>query len=152
MAGMRLKDYIERLTKEEYEEVFGNIEKEEKKLRAFLGKLDEHLLDPVATMLNDTFDMPADDFNVTDFIVELYKCQKADFLWASLLKEDAFDWGLLHLVQGRPLYSSSYRDLTSCAGTTLTLSWFGVLALIGLEAPFVVSTPVCSDYCFLFPH
>ena len=80
------------------------------------------------------------------------KCQKADFLWASLLKEDAFDWGLLHLVQGRPLYSSSYRDLTSCAGTTLTLSWFGVLALIGLEAPFVVSTPVCSDYCFLFPH
>ena len=54
MAGMRLKDYIERLTKEEYEEVFGNIEKEEKKLRAFLGKLDEHLLDPVATMLNDT--------------------------------------------------------------------------------------------------
>lgn len=81
MAGMRLKDYIERLTKEEYEEVFGNIEKEEKKLRAFLGKLDEQMLDPVATMLNDTFDMPADDFNVTDFIVELYKCQKADFLY-----------------------------------------------------------------------
>ena len=29
------------------------------------------------------------------------------------LKEDAFDWGLLHLVYGGPLYSSSYRDPTS---------------------------------------
>ena len=34
--GMRLKDYIDRLEPEEYEEIFSNMEEEEKRLREFL--------------------------------------------------------------------------------------------------------------------
>lgn len=48
-------------------------------------------------------------------------------------------------------HSSSHRDLTSMCRHNPHLSWFGVLAFIGFGGPFVVSTPVCSGYCFLFP-
>jgi len=37
-------------------------------------------LNAVADMLNDTFNMPADNLSVMDSIIELYKCLKADYL------------------------------------------------------------------------
>ncbi len=75
----RLQDYIDRLTEEDYEEIFSDMEAEEETLRAFLGRFEENQLNAIAIMLNDTFDMPDDGMEVTDFIVTLYKCQRADF-------------------------------------------------------------------------
>ncbi len=89
MAGMRLQDYIERLTEDDYEDIFSNMEEEEAHLRAFLGKFEEEQLDAIATMLNDTFEMPDDGMEVTDFIVTLYKCQRADFYFDNV--DDAVD-------------------------------------------------------------
>lgn len=81
MAEMRLQDYLERLTDEDREAFFATIEKDEKKLRKFLKKFDEDTLCAIADSMNDAFQMPADDLNVTEFIVTLYKCQKADFYY-----------------------------------------------------------------------
>ena len=81
MEEMRLQDYVDRLTEDDREEFFATIEKDEKVLRKFLKKFDEDTLDAIATFMNDAFNMPADDMNVTEFIVTLYKCQKADFYY-----------------------------------------------------------------------
>ena len=81
MAGMRFKDYLDRLDEEDRNDVLKNLDKEEEKLRKFLERFDENQLNGIAIMMNDTFDMPGDDLGVVDFIVELYKCQKADFLY-----------------------------------------------------------------------
>lgn len=81
MAEMRLQDYLDRLTDEDREAFFATIEKDEKKLRKFLKKFDEDTLCAIADSMNDAFQMPADDLNVTEFIVTLYKCQKADFYY-----------------------------------------------------------------------
>ena len=81
MDEMRLQDYLDRLTDEDREEFFASIEADEKKLRKFLGKFDEDALCMIADFMNDAFNMPADDMNVTEFIVTLYKCQKADFYY-----------------------------------------------------------------------
>ena len=78
---MRLQDYLDRLTPEDREEYFATVEKDEKKLRKFLAKFDEDTLCTIADSMNDAFRMPADDLNVTEFIVTLYKCQKADFYY-----------------------------------------------------------------------
>ena len=89
MAGMRLKDYIAQLTKEDCEEIFANIDEEEQELREFLSNFEEEQLGLIAVVLNDAFQLPNDGMNVVDFLVELYKCQKADFYFDSV--EDAIE-------------------------------------------------------------
>ena len=81
MEEMRLQDYLDRLTDEDRQDFFSSIEADEKKLRKFLSKFDENTLCIIADSMNDAFNMPADDMNVTEFIVTLYKCQKADFYY-----------------------------------------------------------------------
>ena len=81
MAGMRFEDYLNRLDEEDRRDVMQNLDKEEKKLRKFLERFDENQLNGIAIMMNDVFEMPGYDLEVVDFIVELYKCQKADFLY-----------------------------------------------------------------------
>ena len=78
---MRFQDYLNNLTEEDRKDVLRNLDKEEAKLRKFLSRYDDNQLNGIAIMMNDTFDMEADELSVTDFIVELYKCQKADFLY-----------------------------------------------------------------------
>lgn len=89
MAGMRFQDYMDRLDEEDRKDVLKNLDKEEKKLRKFLERFDDNQLNGIALMMNETFDMPGDDFEVVDFIVELYKCQKADFLYEEV--DDCID-------------------------------------------------------------
>ena len=81
MSNMRFKDYLSRLDEDERKDVLKNLDREEAKLRKFLSCFDENQLNGIAIMMNDTFNMEADELSVTDFIVELYKCQKADFLY-----------------------------------------------------------------------
>lgn len=78
---MRLQDFLDRLTDDDREEFFATIEAEEKTLRSFLSKFDEDVLIEIGEFMNDAFQMPADDLNETEFIVTLYKCQKADFFY-----------------------------------------------------------------------
>lgn len=89
MAGMRFQDYLDRLDEDDRKDVLKNLDREEKKLRKFLEHFDENQLNGIAIMMNDTFDMPSDDLGVVDFIVELYKCQKADFLYEGV--DDCID-------------------------------------------------------------
>lgn len=98
MEEMRLQDYLDRLTEDDRDEFFATIEKDEKKLRKFLSKFDENALCAIADYMNDTFNMPADDMDVTEFIVTLYKCQKADFLYEDVqeLLEDINDFIMEH--------------------------------------------------------
>lgn len=81
MFGMRFNDYLNRLTEEDRNDVLRDLDREEKKLRKFLERFDENQLNGIALMMNDTFEMPGDDLGVVEFIVELYKCQKANFLY-----------------------------------------------------------------------
>lgn len=86
---MRFQDYLNNLTEEDRKDVLRNLDKEEAKLRKFLSRYDDNQLNGIAIMMNDTFDMEADELSVTDFIVELYKCQKADFLYETV--DDCID-------------------------------------------------------------
>ena len=79
MSGMRFEDYAARLTDDDFEELFANIEEEEEELREQLAMYSKKELNYIATAMNETFEMPSDDLDVYAFIVELYKCQKADF-------------------------------------------------------------------------
>ena len=79
MQGMRFEDYVARLTDDDFEELFSNIEEEEEELREQLAMYSKKELNYIATAMNETFEMPSDDLDVYTFIVELYKCQKADF-------------------------------------------------------------------------
>ena len=78
---MRFNDYFNRLDDSEQKDVLKNLDKEETRLRKFLEKFDENELNGIALMMNDTFEMEAPELSCVDFIVELYKCQKADFLY-----------------------------------------------------------------------
>lgn len=89
MEEMRLQDYLDRLTEEDREEFFAAIENEEQELRKFLTRFDEDQLCAIADFMNDVFNMPADDMSVTDFIVTLYKCQRADFYYEEV--QELFD-------------------------------------------------------------
>ena len=85
MSNMKFQDYLNQLDESERQDVLRNLDKEEAKLRKFLKRFDENQLNGIAQMMNDTFEMPGDDLsNVYDFIVELYKCQKADFLYENV--------------------------------------------------------------------
>ncbi len=86
MEEMRLQDYLDRLTDEDREEFFATVEKDEKKLRKFLSRFEEKQLIAIAEFMNDPFNMPADDMDLTDFIVTLYKCQKADFYYEDVIE------------------------------------------------------------------
>ena len=81
MPEMRFQDYLNRLDEEDRRYVLRNLGREEEKLRKFLERFNENQLNGIAIMMNDVFEMSADDLEVVDFIVELYKCQKADFLY-----------------------------------------------------------------------
>lgn len=87
--NMRLKDYIAQLSKEDYEEIFANMDQEEKKYREFLKKLDDDILMPISIAMNDAFQLPMDNMSPIDFLVELYKCQRADFYFDGV--EDAIE-------------------------------------------------------------
>lgn len=89
MEEMRLQDYLDRLTEEDREEFFATIEDDEKKLRKFLTNFDENTLCNIADFMNDPFNMPEDDLSVIEFIVTLYKCQKADFYYEEV--QELFD-------------------------------------------------------------
>ena len=78
---MRFNDYFNRLDENDKKDVLKNLDKEEARLRKFLEKFDENELNGIALMMNDTFNMEAPELSCVDFIVELYKCQKADFLY-----------------------------------------------------------------------
>ena len=78
---MRFNDYFNRLDENDKKDVLKNLDKEEARLRKFLEKFDENELNGIALMMNDTFNMEASELSCVDFIVELYKCQKADFLY-----------------------------------------------------------------------
>lgn len=80
---MRFKDYLKRLNQEDKDLVLKNLEEEEMKLRDYLKKFDSDELIAIAIMMNDTF-MLALNLTDVDFIVELYKCQKADFLYENV--------------------------------------------------------------------
>jgi hypothetical protein len=84
MAGMRFQDYIDRLDEDDRKDVLKNLDREESKLRKFLERFDENQLNGISIMMNETFEMPCDELSVVDFIVELYKCQKADFLYENV--------------------------------------------------------------------
>ena len=79
MSGLRFEDYAARLTDDDFEELFSNIEEEEEELREQLAMYSKKELNYIATAMNETFEMPSDDLDIYTFIVELYKCQKADF-------------------------------------------------------------------------
>ena len=81
MGEMRFQDYLEQLTPEEQADVLANLDQEERKLRACLKRFDEDQLCLIADQLNDGLDLPADGMNVYDFLVNLYKCRKADFFY-----------------------------------------------------------------------
>ena len=78
---MRFEDYLNKLEDYDREYVLENLEQEEEELREFLKQFNEEQLNCIATTMNDVFGLRADELNVTDFLVELYKCQKADFLY-----------------------------------------------------------------------
>lgn len=86
---MKLEDYIARLSPEDYDEIFANMDKEEKQYREFLKKLPEDQLLPIAMEMNDAFQLPMGEMNPVDFLVELYKCQRADFYFDAV--EDAIE-------------------------------------------------------------
>ncbi len=86
MKEIRLQDYIDRLTEEEREDYFATFDNDEKKLRKFLTRFDEDQFCTIADFMNDAFNMPADGLTVTEFIVTLYKCQKAGFYYKELQK------------------------------------------------------------------
>ena len=77
---MRFIDYFNRLCSEDQQDVLKNLDAEEKRLRKFLAKFDENQLNGIAISMNDAFGLDAPELSVVDFIVELYKCQKAEFL------------------------------------------------------------------------
>ena len=82
MQEKRLKDYIEAMSKDDYDEWFADIENEEKELRIFLKKIDEiaeEILPQVADALNDTWNLPYEHKSIVDFIVDLYKCELTYF-------------------------------------------------------------------------
>jgi hypothetical protein len=82
MEQKRLKDYIDALEPEDYEEQFANIEAEEKELRKFLkkiDKIDESILPQVTELLDDTWHLPFEHNSIIDFIVDLYKCELTYF-------------------------------------------------------------------------
>ena len=79
MSGLRFENYAARLTDEDFEELFCNIEEEEEELKEFLKQFSKKELNYIATSMNEVFEMPFDDLDVYNFIIELYKCQKADF-------------------------------------------------------------------------
>ena len=89
MASMRFNDYLNQLDEADKQDVLKNLDKEEARLRKFLEKFDENELNGIAIMMNDTFEMGAPELSCVDFIVELYKCQKADFLYENV--QDAID-------------------------------------------------------------
>jgi hypothetical protein len=85
MSNMRFQDYLNRLDDNDRNDVLRNLDREEDKLRKFLSRFDENELNGIAIMMNDTFEMEAPELpSVIDFIVELYKCQKADFLYENV--------------------------------------------------------------------
>ena len=82
MSNMRFNNYLNRLDETDRRDVLHNLDREEAKLRKFLSRFDENQLNGIAIMMNDTFELEAPELpSVVDFIVELYKCQKADFLY-----------------------------------------------------------------------
>jgi hypothetical protein len=82
---MRFEDYLNQLDETDRKDVLRNLDREEAKLRKFLSRFDENQLNGIAIMMNDTFELEAPELqSVVDFIVELYKCQKADFLYESV--------------------------------------------------------------------
>ena len=81
MSNIRFQDYLNQLDAEDRKGVLCNLEVEEKELRRFLKRFDDNQLNGIAIMMNDAFEMEAPELSVVDFIVELYKCQKADFLY-----------------------------------------------------------------------
>lgn len=85
--GMRLQDYLDRMSADEQEEFLATIAEEEKQLRKFLKKFDNNQLCAIADYMNDTFNMPADNMDVTEFIVTLYKCKQADFYFYEDVQE-----------------------------------------------------------------
>ncbi len=86
-SGMRLQDYRERLGDADFDYLFEDIEEEEEKLRAFLSDYDVNQLDSIASKLNEGYEVPRDGMKITDFIVEIYKCQKADYLYEGSVDE-----------------------------------------------------------------
>ena len=84
MAGMNFQEYLERLDEDDRMDVLKNLDREEKKLRKFLERFDENQLCGIAVMMNETWDVPCEDLDVVDSIVEIYKCQKADFLYENV--------------------------------------------------------------------
>jgi len=85
--GMRLQDYLDRMSADELEEFLATIAEEEKQLRKFLEKFDNNQLCAIADYMNDTFNMPADNMDVIEFIVTLYKCKQADFYFYEDIQE-----------------------------------------------------------------
>ena len=85
--GMRLQDYLDRLTEDELEEFLASIEGEEEELRKFLIQFNDNQLCAIADYMNDTFNMPADDMDIIEFIVTLYKCKQADFYFYEDVQE-----------------------------------------------------------------
>ena len=46
-----------------------------------MSRFDKNQLEGIVMMMNDTFQVVAPELSNVDFIVELYECQKADFLY-----------------------------------------------------------------------
>ena len=101
MAGMSFQDYVDRLDEDDRRDVLKNLDREEAKLRKFLERFDENQLCGIAVMMNETFDVPCEGLDVVESIIEIYKCQKADFLYENvkecieyimMFAEEEFDW------------------------------------------------------------
>ena len=116
MQEKRLKDYIEAMSKDDYDEWFAYIENEEKELRNFLKKIDEiaeEILPQVADALNDTWNLPYEHKSIVDFIVDLYKCELTYFYDGGV---EEYINDIKRIIQDTTTLCDDYAELAEIVG------------------------------------